>query len=143
MTDRKMPLASCAFLLGLLMISGSAAAQGPVAQPPYKLSVFAKSANGNSQPDSIVQWRSSVLIGFGDHVAKNGSDGKSSTIVQYSLTGKVQRTFSVPGHNDGLRLVGEDNLWALQNEDANPNLVVINLGSGQMTMFTFAPTVHG
>lgn len=136
-------LAALLSLLCLLAISSTASAQAPVAQLPYQLSVFAKSANGNSQPDSIVQWRDSVLIGFGDGVAKDGSDGKSSTIVQYSLSGETQRTFSVPGHNDGLRLVGEDNLWALQNEDANPNLVVINLASGQMSMFAFAPTVHG
>ena len=138
-----MLLAAGALFLCFLMISPAAAAQGPVAQPPYQLSVFAKGANGNSQPDSIVQWRDSVLIGFGDHVAKDGSDGKSSTVVQYSLNGEVQRTFSVPGHNDGLQMVGENELWALQNEDANPNLVVIDLESGQQKMFTFAPTVHG
>ena len=138
-----MQLAAGAWLACFLMISTPAVAQGPVAQPPYQLSVFAKSANGNSQPDSIVQWRGSVLIGFGDHVAKDGSDGKSSTIVQYSLSGEVQRTFSVPGHNDGLRMAGENELWALQNEDANPNLVVIDLESGQQKMFGFAPTVHG
>jgi hypothetical protein len=136
-------LAAGALLFCFLMLSSVAEAQGPVAQPPYRLSVFATSANGNSQPDSIVQWRDNVLIGFGDHVAKDGSDGKSSTIVQYSLSGNVQRTFSVPGHNDGLRVVGEDELWALQNEDANPNLVVIDLESGQQRMFSFAPTVHG
>jgi hypothetical protein len=33
--------------------------------------------------------------------------------------------FTVPGHNDGLRVVGENDLWALHNEDANPNLVVM------------------
>lgn len=136
-------LAAGALLFCFLMLSSAAAAQGPVTQPPYHLSVFATSANGNSQPDSIVQWRDSVLIGFGDHVAKDGSDGKSSTIVQYSLSGDVQRTFSVPGHNDGLRIVGQNELWALQNEDANPNLVVIDLQSGQQKMFSFAPTVHG
>lgn len=136
-------LAASLFVLCLLAISNTASAQGPVPQPPYQLSVFAKSASGNSQPDSIVQWGGSVLIGFGDHVAKDGSDGKSSTIVQYSLSGQVQRTFSVPGHNDGLRIVGGVELWALQNEDANPNLAVINLVSGQMSMFSFAPTVHG
>lgn len=136
-------LAPGALLLALLVMCPGVSAQGPVAQPPYQLSVFAKSANGNSQPDSIVRWRDSVLVGFGDHVAKDGSDGKSSTIVQYSLGGEVQKTFSVPGHNDGLRIVGEDELWALQNEDANPNLAVIDLESGQMRMFGFAPTVHG
>jgi len=136
-------LTAGALLFCFLMLSSVAAAQGPVTQPPYHLSVFATSANGNSQPDSIVQWRDSVLIGFGDHVAKDGSDGKSSTIVQYSLSGDVQRTFSVPGHNDGLRIVSDDELWALQNEDANPNLVVIDLETGQQKMFSFAPTVHG
>jgi len=135
-------LAAGAFLLCSLAMAQAAAAQA-VAQPPYKLSVFAKSQSGYSQPDSIVQWRDNIIIGFGNHVAKDGSDGKSSTIVEFSLTGEVKRTFSVPGHNDGLRIVGEDNLWALQNEDANPNLVVIDLESGQTKQFTFAPTVHG
>jgi hypothetical protein len=115
----------------------------PAANPPYSLSVFARSANGYSQPDSIVQWGNSILVGFQNHVAKDGTDGKSSTIVQYSLDGKVQRTFSVPGHNDGLRIVGESSLWSLQNEDANPNLVVIDLESGQRKQYKFAPTVHG
>ena len=144
-TQKNLPLflTAGALLFCFLMLSSVAAAQGPVTQPPYHLSVFAMSANGNSQPDSIVQWRDSVLIGFGDHVAKDGSDGKSSTIVQYSLRGDLQRTFSVPGHNDGLRIVAEDELWALQNEDANPNLVVIDLESGQQKMFSFAPTIHG
>jgi hypothetical protein len=53
------------------------------------------------------------------------------------------RTFSVPGHNDGLRVIGENDLWALQNEDGNPNLVVIDLESGLAKNFAFAPTVHG
>jgi hypothetical protein len=110
---------------------------------PYSLSVFAKSGNGYSQPDSIVQWNNSIFVGFQNHVAKDGTDGKSSTIVQYSLDGKVQRMFSVPGHNDGLRVVGENSLWSLQNEDANPNLVVIDLESGHQKLYKFAPTPHG
>jgi hypothetical protein len=122
-------------------MSHPAAAQ--TVTPPYQLSVFAKSANGYSQPDSMVQWRRSVVVGFQNHVAKDGSDGKSSTIVQFSLSGEVERMFSVPGHNDGLRIVGENDLWALQNEDANPNLVVIDLESGHVKQYTFAPTVHG
>jgi hypothetical protein len=130
-----------ALLAASLLLARGAAAQS--ATPPYQLSVFAKSANGYSQPDSIVQWRNHVLVGFQNHVAKDGTDGKSSTIVQYSLSGKVERTFSVTGHNDGMRIVGEDDLWALQNEDANPNLVVIDLESGKMKNYTFAPTAHG
>lgn len=134
--------AAGAFLLCSLMMAQAAAGQA-VAQLPYQLSVFAKSQSGYSQPDSMVQWRDRIFVGFQNHVAKDGSDGKSSTIVEYSLTGEVKRTFSVPGHNDGLRIVGGDDLWALQNEDGNPNLTVIELGSGQMKQYSFAPTPHG
>jgi hypothetical protein len=115
----------------------------PVAQAPYSLSVFARSGAGYSQPDSIVRWKDSILVGFQNHVAKDGSDRKLSTIVQYSLDGKLQRAFSVPGHNDGLRIVGESDLWSLQNEDANPNLVVIDLESGHQKLYNFPPAPHG
>jgi len=133
--------------LGLLTLAALAIA--PVAQAqvvatsPYTVSVFAQGPANTSQPDSIVQWRDSILVGFENHVAKDGTDGKSSTIVEFSLGGTVKRTFSVPGHNDGLRLVHGDELWALQNEDANPNLVVIDLRSGRQTQYQFAPTPHG
>jgi hypothetical protein len=55
----------------------------------------------------------------------------------------VKRTFQVQGHNDGMRVVGDDDLWALQNEDANPNLVVINLRTGQEKIYKFPPAPHG
>jgi antitoxin component of MazEF toxin-antitoxin module len=117
----------------------------PAVTPPYALATFATSVpgpGGYTQPDSIVQWRDTVLVGFQNGVAKDGTDGKFSTIVQYSLKGQVLHKFSVKGHNDGLRIVGEDKLWALQNEDANPNLVVIDLETGQSnTYFPAAP--HG
>jgi hypothetical protein len=55
----------------------------------------------------------------------------------------VKRAFSVPGHNDGLRVVSDDDLWALQNEDANPNLVVIELRTGKSKQYKFPPAPHG
>jgi hypothetical protein len=139
-------IASAGFLLcplAALRLAAAPPPTGPVVQPPYTLSVFATGTDTYSQPDSVVQWRNRIFVGFQNHVAKDGTDGKSSTIVEYTLDGKVKRTFSVPGHNDGLRIVGEDDLWCLQNEDANPNLVVIELESGRQTNYTFAPTVHG
>jgi hypothetical protein len=136
-------LTAGALVLGSLATPRPSAAQ-VVAQPPYKITVFATAANGISAPDSIVRWKDSVLVGFAGGVAKDGTDGKSSTIVQFSLGGKLQRTFSVKGHNDGLRIRPEtDDLWALQNEDGNPNLVIIELNSGKQKSYTFAPTVHG
>jgi hypothetical protein len=134
----------CRLVLALLAAAVPAAAQNsPVAKPPYTLKVFANAPRGTSQPDSIVQWGDHIIVGFQNGVAKDGTDGKSSTIVQFSLSGKVERTFSVPGHNDGLRVIGDDDLWALQNEDANPNLVVIELNSGSKKKYNFAPTPHG
>jgi hypothetical protein len=122
--------------------SAPAAAQ-VTATAPYQVSLFASSPPNTTQPDSILVWRDSVIVGFENNVAKDGSDGKYSTIVEFSESGEVRRTFSVQGHNDGLRVVGADKLWALQNEDANPNLVVIDLTNGQMTPYKFAPTPHG
>jgi len=134
----------CGVLLALLAIALPAAAQtSPVANPPYTIKIFAKGPAGTSQPDSIVQWGDHIIVGFENGVAKDGTDGKSSTIVQSSLSGKVERTFSVPGHNDGLRVIGEDDLWAVQNEDANPNLVVIHLNAGTKKQYKFPPTPHG
>jgi len=127
----------------LLSALATTAVAQPTAVQPYTVSVFAQSPNGVSQPDSIVQWHDHVIVGFQNHVAKDGSDGKSSTIVEFSLDGAVQRAFQVPGHNDGLRIINRSFLWALQNEDANPNLVVIDLRSGLQTQYQFSPTPHG
>jgi hypothetical protein len=137
---------SCTALLTGVLLSVAAvtsAAAQPTATSPYTVSVFAQSPAGASQPDSIVQWHDSVIVGFQNHVAKDGTDGKSSTIVEFSRAGKVRRSFRVPGHNDGLRVIDGDLLWALQNEDANPNLVVIDLRSGLQTLYQFPPTPHG
>jgi hypothetical protein len=144
---RKMPagsLMACGLLLGLFGTSVLATAQTlPPATPPYNITVFANCPAGTSQPDSIVRWNDSIIVGFENRVAKDGTDGKSSTIVEFSLTGKVKRMFQVKGHNDGLRVVGDDDLWALQNEDANPNLVVIELRTGKAKTYQLAPTPHG
>jgi hypothetical protein len=127
--------------LGLL--APSLAGAQAKATAPYTLSVFATSPPNATQPDSIVSWGDNIIVGFQNHVAKDGSDGKSSTIVEFSASGEMQRSFSVPGHNDGLRVIGDGKLWALQNEDANPNLVVIDLESGEQIPYQFAPTPHG
>src|SRR5260370_29965048 len=115
----------------------------PVATAPYKISAFAKGPAGVSQPDFMALWNDNVIVGFQNHVAKDGTDGKFSTIVEFSLAGKVKRSFQVQGHNDGLRVVGDNQLWAVQNEDANPNLVVIDLKTGQAKKYKFASDPHG
>jgi hypothetical protein len=136
------PLIACASVLGLMMASVPAQAQTlPVATAPYKISVFAKSPAGSSQPDSLALWNDTVIVGFQNHIAKDGSDGKSSTIVEFSLTGQVKHSFQLKGHNDGLRVIGDD-LWAVQNEDANPNLVVIDLKTDHSKVYKFVSDPH-
>jgi len=127
----------------LALLAPSLAGAQAKALAPYAISVFATSPPNATQPDSIVSWGDNIIVGFQNHVAKDGGDGKSSTIVEFSASGEVKRSFSVPGHNDGLRIVGDGKLWALQNEDANPNLVVIDLESAEQTPYQFAPTPHG
>jgi len=127
----------------LLMIPKDAQAATVTPTAPYTVSVFAPSFAGQAGGDSIAFNRTNIFVGYAAGVAKDGSDGKSSTIVEYDLKGKVVTTFSVVGHNDGLRIDAAGNLWALQNEDAKPNLVVITIRTGRKTNYTFPATPHG
>lgn len=130
----------CAFLLTAL-----AAVAQVTASVPYTVSVFATGVAGTyTKPDSIAVVGDHIFVGYGNNVSTTGSDGKSSTIVEYTMSGDVVTTYSVLGHNDGLRVNPKTKqLWAMQNEDANPNLVIINPVKGTQTVYTFGPTPHG
>jgi hypothetical protein len=133
------PFAACA-----LFAPDTARAQ-PNPAPGYSVSVFARGggATGYTQPDSIAIDRGNVFIGYGNGVAKDGSDGKSSTIVEYTTGGQYERQFSVVGHNDGLRFDPATHLlWAIQNEDGNPNLAIINPMTGSRLNYTLG-SVNG
>jgi hypothetical protein len=142
-----------AFYLGLIIGASTAAAgtsstgivAGPVVSPPYTLSTFAQSESGYTDPDSVTFNESNIFVGYGNGGAPDGSGGAMSTIVEYDMTGKVVTTFTVTGHNDGLRINPADgSLWALQNEDANANLAVIDLKHGKQTVTQFpSPAPHG
>jgi hypothetical protein len=115
-----------------------------VALPGYDVSVFAKGTAEYSNPDSILNDGVHVFVGYQNVTAKDGTDNQSSTVVEYTLDGKVVRTFSVLGHCDGLRMNPTTHLlWALSNEDGNPRLVTIDPTTGAETPYTFSPTAHG
>ena len=132
-------------LLVFAMLLTTLTAAGQVTSVPYTLSTCATGVAGTYfQPDSIAVLGNRIFIGYGNGAAKDGSDGKSSTIVEYKLNGDVVTTLSVVGHNDGLRVNPQTKkLWALQNEDGNPNLAIIDPTTGTQTVYTFAPTAHG
>ena len=117
---------------------------GQTATAPYQLKVFATAPSGLSAPDSIAVLHDHVFIGYGDGHAPDGSDGLNSQVVEYRMDGTVVYTYTVPGHSDGLKVDPRAHLlWALQNEDANANLVIINPETHEQTMYTFGPTLHG
>lgn len=131
-------------LFGILLTAFTAT--GQVSTPvPYSISTFATGvANVYFQPDSIALLNGHIFIGYGNGAAPDGSDGKSSTIVEYKKNGDVVKTYTVVGHNDGLRVNPQTKqLWAMQNEDGNPNLVIIDPTTGTQTVYTFGPTPHG
>jgi hypothetical protein len=139
---------------GLLLLalplahSNSALAQStlvPVTAPGFKLSTFAVAPSGSSAPDSIAIVKNTVWVAYGNGGKPDGSDGGKSTIIEYSAQGKPLRTLTVVGHSDGLRLDPRTNkLWAMQNEDSNPNLVIIDPATGSTDLFSFAgPQAHG
>ena len=118
---------------------------GVTATSGYRVSVFAAPPSGSTKPDSVIQDGNYVFVGFGDTVNPDGSanpPGKSSTeIAEYNLVGNLVKTFSVPGHNDGLMAYDANTVWAMSNEDANPVLTVISLSSGSETTYTAQPSL--
>jgi hypothetical protein len=140
------PLYFPVMTLATFFVSGMAGvpAVAQTATSPYQLSVFASAPNGLSAPDSIAVLRDHVFVGYGDGNAPDGSDGKSTQIVEYSMQGVVEHIYTVKGHSDGLKIdPSTHRLWALQNEDASPNLVIINPRTQQQKLYTFGPTLHG
>ncbi len=137
-----LPLSLVALMFG--MIAVPAFGQTPQAVSPYKLTVFATAPAGMSAPDSIAVLRDHVFVGYGDGHAPDGSDGLNSQVVEFGMDGSVVHVYTVPGHNDGLKVDPFTNrLWALQNEDANANLVIINPETQKQKLYTFGPTLHG
>jgi hypothetical protein len=114
------------------------------ALPGYSVRVWAMGTADFSHPDSLERDGNDIWVGYQNVTAKDGTDGKSSTVVEYNLHGHVERTFAVPGHCDGVRIDPATHIvWATSNEDGNPGLVSIDPTSGVVTQYTFAPTVHG
>ncbi len=137
---------SVTLLLAASIIPASAQS-APKAEKGYSISVFAKGVDGKyTAPDSIAVLRDHIFIGYGDNNDPTGADGKSNQIVEYTKDGQIIHMYTVVGHNDGLKVdpyTGK--IWAMQNEDANPNLVIIDPETHEQKLYTFAapPTAGG
>ena len=138
MTSRNGLVASAALLFSVMPAFGQANAPTPV--QGYTLSVFATGVVGKyTAPDSIAVYQDHVYIAYGDGNDPTGADGKTNMVVEYTRAGQKVYSFTVKGHNDGLKVNPYTHkLWVMQNEDANPTLVVFDPETRTKTLYTFA-----
>ena len=137
---------SLIFLGSTLIVAASSltANAQPVANGPYTVSVFAPPPVGLRNPDSITEALGDIFVTYANDSLADGTKG-TSTVVQYSPKGKMLRTYTIVGKNDGLKYNPYTHkIWALRNEDANPALTIIDPKTGDTTDYTYAQTpAHG
>ncbi len=109
-------------------------------------SVFATAPGTATRPDSISVNNGSVFVSYAG--GTNSSTGAGiSTIVQYSLGGATQATYSLPGSVDGLKANPVSGLvFALQNQDGNSTLSLINPATSTVSAplsYASPPYVYG
>ena len=137
------PMLLAGTIIGLLIPASSDAQV--VAIPPYSVTTFASAPAGLSAPDSVTFSSTNVFVGYGNGGAPDGSGGAMSNVVEYDFKGDLIQNFSnIVGHNDGLRYNPATNeLWVLQNEDGNANLVTIKLKGGTRKIYQIGTGPHG
>jgi hypothetical protein len=101
------------------------------AETILSISTFAMGAALNATgPDSITVGGGSVWVSYANGADSTGKSG-SSTVVQYDMNGVVRHTYSIAGSVDGLKIEPETGLvWALQNQDGNSTLTLIDPKTG-------------
>src|SRR3974390_812228 len=107
------------------------------AAPAFTVTTFAMGSSlSATSPDSVDFGLGSIWVSY-----QNGADstGKSgfSTVVRYSVSGAVQNQWTIAGNVDGLRVDPSGPVWALQNNDGNSTLPVINPTTSATSFFTY------
>jgi hypothetical protein len=126
-------------LLGAACI---AAAQRTAEAATITSQLFATGAAvGANSPDSLVFGAGSLWAAYTNGADSTGASG-SSLVVRYSLGGAVLKTWSVSGSVDGLRIDPSGNIWALQNQDANSALTIINPTTNVATTSTYGSSYN-
>lgn len=138
-TTMRQALALCATLM-ITVVPAFSQSSAPTAEKGYKLSVFATGVAGQyTAPDSIAVFEDHVYIAYGDGNDPTGGDGKTNMVIEYTRAGQKVYSFTVKGHNDGMKVNPYTRkLWVMQNEDANPNLVVFDPETRVKTLYSFA-----
>jgi hypothetical protein len=116
-----------------------------VALPGYQVCLFVAATTKANHPDNVVVDGSHVWIGWQNITAKDGTDTKTSTIAEYTSSGKLVKSWSVIGHTDGMRMDPATHLmWVMCNEDGAPRLYTISPASSTATTYSLPnPTPWG
>ena len=112
----------------------------PVRASSITPSVFATGgAISSTSPDSVVFGDGSLWVSYQNGADSTGASG-SSTVVRYSPAGAIIHSWTIAGNVDGLRIAPNGQVWALQNNDGNSALTVINPSTNATTPFTYGST---
>ncbi len=109
--------------------------------PTYNVQQFAAgTAVGGTSPDSVSYGDGSVWLAYQNGADSAGASG-SSTVVRYSPAGAVLHTWTIAGNVDGLKVDPSSGLvWALQNNDGNSALTVINPVTNATSAYKYGNT---
>jgi hypothetical protein len=115
---------------GVTFVPDSDAAPTPLVD---RMKTFSDGPAGSTKPDSITLGDGFLWVAYGNSASKTGASGES-TIVQYDLSGNIVNSYHIAGSVDGLKLDPDTGkIWALQNQDANSMLSVIDPETGTVT----------
>jgi hypothetical protein len=133
--------------LAISLFSSVCIATSVYAQTVVSSSVFATGGPvGGTNPDSITDGNGSIWVQYGNNASSIGAGG-SSTIVEYSSAGAIEHQWSIAGDVDGLKVNPVTGMvWALQNQDANATLSLINPKTNVVTgpmKYAVPPYVYG
>jgi hypothetical protein len=103
----------------------------------FNVQVFATGAAvGGTSPDSVLLADGSIWISYQNTADSTGASG-ASTVVRYTPSGSILHTWSIAGNVDGLRVDPKGQVWAMQNNDGNSALTVINPVTNGTTAFSY------
>ncbi|MBV8810334.1 MAG: hypothetical protein JO033_16820 [Acidobacteriaceae bacterium] len=103
----------------------------------FNVQVFATGGGvGATSPDPVVFGDGSVWVAYQNGADSTGASG-SSTVVRYTPSGTILRKWSIAGNVDGLRVDPGGLVWAMQNNDGNSALTVINPLTNATTAYSY------
>src|ERR1700676_959151 len=90
------------------------------------IQIFQPSA-GDTAPDSVTIAGDFLFVSYANNVASDGTGPATSEIVQDDLSRHIVHTYDIIGSVDGLKFDPfTEKLWALQNQDGNSTLTIID-----------------